>query len=217
MDRQINWRYLIPLVSTLTFGCANIGFVITGNNQVGGILSEKMNWGESETTNNTAISSASISGLLVGSFAIGPILQVIGRRNSIMLTSFMCIISVIPTVFLNLTSILIGRFALGLSAGGLIVASSIYLNETVPVEHSYKFGFTINFGAICGVMLCLAMGAALPDPKKSPAEADANTFWIFINMFAAIIGAVNLVLWLFVFKHESVKACLYMNQSEDGR
>ena len=131
----------------------------------------------------------------------------------------MCIVSVIPTVFLNIASILIGKFALGLSAGGLIVASSLYLNETVPVEHSYKFGFTTNFGVICGVMLCLGIGAALPDPKKSPAEAEANTFWIFISSFAAIIGAVNLLLWLFVFKHESVKACLYSPDTlgEDGR
>ena len=31
-ERKINWGYLIPLVSTLTLGCANVGFVIAGNN-----------------------------------------------------------------------------------------------------------------------------------------------------------------------------------------
>ena len=34
----VKWGYLIPLVITLTLGCVNVGFVVAGNNQVGGIL-----------------------------------------------------------------------------------------------------------------------------------------------------------------------------------
>ena len=81
-----------------------------------------------------------------------------------MLTSLLCILAVIPTVIVNIVPILIGKFFFGLASGGLIVASSLYLNETVPVEHSASFGFTTNFGVICGIMVCLLMGAALPNP-----------------------------------------------------
>lgn len=193
---------------TLTLGCANVGFVIAGNNTVGGILSQKLDWGDNETRNNTAISSAGVSGLIIGSFVINPILNLIGRRQSIIWTSFGCILGVIPTVFLSLVAILIGKFLFGLAAGGLIVASSLYLNETVPNEHSTSFGFTTNFGVICGIMICLLMSAALPDPKTDPQAAKDDKFWIVISLFPALIGFINMVLWLFVFKLESIKACL---------
>ena len=151
---------------TLTLGCANVGFVIAGNNTVGGILSAKLDWNDNETRNNTAVSSAGVSGLIIGSFVINPVLNKIGRRSSIILTSIGCIIGVIPTIILSLVSILIGKFLFGLAAGGLIVASSLYLNETVPSEHSTTFGFTTNFGVICGIMVCLVMGAARPDSSS---------------------------------------------------
>lgn len=206
--KEINWGYLIPLVCALTLGCSNVGFVIAGNNQVGGILAVKLNWGENSTRNNTAISSAGVSGLIIGSFAIDIVLRKIGRRKSIMLTSLICIIGVIPTIFLSLASILVGKFIFGLAAGGLIVASSLYLNETVPNEHSSTFGFTTNFGVICGIMVCLLMGVGLPDPVKSPVQAYDTSYWIIINLMPAFIGAINLLLWLFIFKLDSIKACL---------
>lgn len=212
-ERKINWGYLIPLVGTLTLGCSNVGFVIAGNNQVGGILSQKLDWGDSETRNNTAIASAGVSGLILGSFAIEPIRRWIGGRKSIMLTSLTCILAVIPTVIVNLAAILIGKFILGLASGAMIVACSLYLNETVPVEHASTFGFTTNFGVICGIMLCLVMGVALPDPKTDPQACDDNTFWIYMNAFPALIGALNLVLWLFVFKYESVKTYVVKSSS----
>ena len=201
------------MVSTLTLGCANVGFVIAGNNQVGGILSQKLDWGDSETRNNTAISSAGVSGLILGSFAIEPVRRLIGGRKSIMLTSLICIAAVIPTVIVNLAAIIIGKFILGLASGALIVASSLYLNETVPNEHASTFGFTTNFGVICGIMICLVMGVALPDPKTDPQAAHDNTFWIYMNAFPALIGAVNLVLWLFIFKYESIKTYVILCSS----
>ena len=98
MTKEINWGYLIPLVCTLTLGCLNVGFVIAGNNQVGGILSQKLDWGDNEDPYNTAISSSGVSGLIIGSFGIDPLLKKLGRRKSIMFTSFLCIVAVIPTV-----------------------------------------------------------------------------------------------------------------------
>ena len=215
MEKVINWGYLIPLVCTLTLGCANVGFVIAGNNQVGGILSQKLNWGDKETPYNTAIASCGVSGLIIGSFAIDLLLKKIGRRKSIMLTSFMCIISVIPTVFLSLISILLGKFFFGLAAGGLIVASSLYLNETVPVEHSSTFGFTTNFGVICGIMLCLLIGAGLPDPVEDPEAAEDDNLWIVISLIPALIGGINLLLWLFIYRLESIKSCLSAKNGSD--
>ena len=166
-QRQVNWSYLIPLVATLTFGVSNVGFVIAGNNQVGGILASKLDWDDRQAARwNSTISSAGVLGLIIGSFAVELILRKIGRRKAIILTSLVVILAVIPTIFLSVWSIILGKFFFGLAAGSMIVASSIYMNETVPAEHSSTFGFSINFGVICGIMVCLLMGAALPDPKE---------------------------------------------------
>ena len=37
-DKNINMSYLFWLVFTLTLGTTHVGFVIAGNNEVGGIL-----------------------------------------------------------------------------------------------------------------------------------------------------------------------------------
>jgi len=140
------------------------------------------------------------------------ILKKIGRRKSIMLTNLVCIIAVIPTVFENIYMIIIGKFFFGLSAGGLIVSSSIYLNETVPAEHSSAFGFTTNFGVITGIMTCLLMGIGLPDPETDVQAAKDDTNWIIITLTPAIISFCGLLNWIFVFKLECVKACLSAEQ-----
>jgi len=134
-----------------------------------------------------------------------------------MLTSSLVILSVIPTVIVSLVSILIGKFFFGLAAGGLIVASSIYLNETVPVEHSAAFGFTTNFGVICGIMICLLMGAALPDPVQDPQAAKDDNIWMVISLFPALISGLNLLIWLCFFKLESLKSCMCSDNESGAR
>ena len=108
------------------------------------------------------ISSAAITGLVIGSFAAGPLLKA-GRRKAIILMNVIACLGVIPTLFLNIWAILVGKFVFGLASGTIIVASSIYLNETVPVEKSSTFDFTTNFGVILGITICLSLGLGLPD------------------------------------------------------
>ena len=47
-----------------------------------------------------------------------------------------------------------------------------------------------------------------------------NTFWIVISLFPAFISTVILLLWLCIFKYESVKQCVASNDQklkEQGR
>ena len=180
---------------------------------MGGILAEKLHWGKNDSKWNTAISSAGVSGLIIGSFAIEPLLRYTGRRKAIMLTALTSMVSVIPTVILQEWCIILGKFFFGLSAGGLIVASSIYLNETVPVKYSTTFGFTTNFGVIIGIMLCLCLGVALPDPSKDAKAAKDDDFWMVISLFPAGIALITMLPWLFCYKYDSLKTYL---QSESG-
>ena len=123
-------------------------------------------------------------------------------------------LATIPTLFLNIYLILIGKFFFGLASGCLIVACSIYQNETVPADKAYWFGFTTNFGVIVGVTLCLVFGFALPDPTTDPEGAATEKFWIFILCIPEIIIAICLPLWIFVFTDESLKFNLDQKNQE---
>ena len=123
---KINWGSLMFIVIVLTLNVALVGFVIAGNNQIGGILAAQLGWGKDKADKcNTAISALSVSGLVVGSFAVGPLLKY-GRRKTIIFMNILAAFAIVPTLFKNLVSILIGKFIFGLASGCLIVACSIY-------------------------------------------------------------------------------------------
>ena len=83
------------------------------------------------------------------------------------------------------------------------------------MEHSSTFGFTTNFGVISGIMLCLLMGAGLPDPVTNPEDAKDDNLWIVISLMPAVFGTINLILWLFVYRLESIKASFSAEEGSD--
>ena len=153
--------YLFWLVSALTIIPTHVGFVLTSNTEVGSELAKQFDWKEEATEWNTAISSISIFGLIIGSFTAIFFVRK-GRRNTIIWMSFVGIIGIIPTLFLNIWLILAGKLIYGFSAGVMIVAASLYLQETVPAVKSATFDFTTNFGVILGITINLVAGFALP-------------------------------------------------------
>lgn len=125
-------------------------------------------------------------------------------------------IAIVPTLFLNIWLILIGKFFFGFASGALIVACSIYQNETVPAEKAYWFGFTTNFGVIIGITLCLVFGFALPDLTTDPIKAETDKFWIFILCIPEIIICVCLPIWLCIYRTESLKFNLDHENKQDA-
>ena len=114
---------------------------------------------------NTVVSSTGIVGLIVGSFGAGLVVKE-GRRKSIISMSVICVLGIVPTLFLNIWAILFGKFVYGVAASVMIVASSLYLQETVPAEKSATFDFTTNFGVILGITINLVMGLILPQDSE---------------------------------------------------
>ena len=165
---------------------------------------------------NTIISSSGIVGLIIGSFTAGHILS-LGRRRTIIVMSFVASLGVIPTLYLNLWYIIAGRFIFGLAAGTIIVASSIYLNETVPPEKSSTFDFTTNFGVILGMTTCLLLGLGLPDANKDLIAAKQTEFWRFINVAPLVLCLISLFNWICFFKLESLKYCFIKADYEGAK
>lgn len=112
----------------------------------------------------------SVGGLVVGSFVVVPLLKR-GRRKVIIYMNIIASFGIIATCFANIYALLIGKFVFGFASGALIVAGSIFQNESMPAERGYWFGFTTNFGVIIGISLVLALGFGLPDPTADPIGA----------------------------------------------
>ena len=218
-NSPFNMTYLFWLVFALTIGTTHVGFVITGNNEVGSILALQLNWDSPDVEGsaklwNTVISSSGIVGLIVGSFTAGFVVKA-GRRKSIILMSIVAVAGIVPTLFLNVWAIIAGKFIYGLAASVIIVASSLYLQETIPAEKSAAFDFTTNFGVIFGITINLVLGLILPTDDAGK-EAD-NVRWRIILALPLAFIAVQLVLWLLIFKLESLKYTFAIRDFDSAR
>ena len=129
--------------------------------------------------------------------------------------SLLCIPGIVLTLFLNTWTIIIGKFIYGTAASCIIVASSLYLNETIPVEKSATFDFTINFGVILGITINLVLGLGLPTDDEGKMED--HFYWRFILAFPLLFIIIQLPLWLLVFKRDSLKQCFLKKNFEDAR
>lgn len=67
------------------------------------------------------------------------------------------------TLFLNLWTIIIGRFFFGFCSGVIQVAGVKMLDETVPQYLSSKFGTATNSMMAFGIMIAVLLGFGLPE------------------------------------------------------
>ena len=114
-----NTPYLACLTLNLWACCWQAGFGLAGNNIVGGILADQMNWGGNAGFYNTIISSVAIAGMTLGSLFAG-LLTVHGRRKALIISNYMVFIATACVMVLNFYTILVGRFILGFSAGVIL-------------------------------------------------------------------------------------------------
>ena len=68
---------------------------------------------------------------MLGSIAAGTILK-IGPKNSAILANLIGIIGCLPQISDNVWALIIGKTILGFGGGLMIIASSVYIAETLP-------------------------------------------------------------------------------------
>ena len=163
---------------------------------------------------NTVVSSTGIVGLIVGSFGAGLVVKE-GRRKSIISMSVICVLGIVPTLFLNIWAILFGKFVYGVAASVMIVASSLYLQETVPAEKSATFDFTTNFGVILGITINLVMGLILP--QDSEEQMNDKYQWRIILALPLFFIILQLLLWCLIFKLDSLRHSFSVRNYDDCR
>ena len=200
--RKTNLSVLLGISTNIFMCCWQGGFAIGGNNVVGEILGDQMGWGDDTNFNNTLISSSAIAGITIGSLAAGSICEM-GRRKSILGANIVCVIATAVMLVEDLYVIMTGRFIQAFASGVILCASNLYLAETIPAHKRTIYATALNLGVVTGLLITTLMGLALP--LAGTPEAVTTQFWRISVGFGIIPAIVTSLIWMFVFKHESLK------------
>ena len=106
--------YLIAVYATGFVGSMALGFSLAGYNTAGVVLEKKQAWPSWYTT---IVNSFAMLGLMLGSLISGQFLVCMGRIKTAYIANVIVIVSFMPQMWLNIGSITLGRFIMGVGAG----------------------------------------------------------------------------------------------------
>ena len=203
-ERNLKSRtcFLFGISVNMCICCFQAGFAIGGNNVVGEILADQLNWGDKADMYNTIISSSSIAGITIGSLAAGQICG-IGRRKAILYSNIVVFLSTGMMLVLNLWVISVARFIQAFAAGVIMCASNLYLAETIPPKLRTKYGIVVNLGGVIGLLITSLMGLLLPE--SGTAEAKTTQLWRVSVGIGLITCVITSFIFLCIYKRESLK------------
>lgn len=175
---------------------------------------EKFGWGKEDAKHyNTLISSISVLGLAIGSLAAGKTIMY-GRRRAILIFSTLAILGAALCQILTVATLTIGRLISGVAAGTLTVVLSKSLYESAPQELSGEFGAMANFYIAFSIFLASFSGVVLP-LDKADFKDDEN--WRIVYACPLVLGVIQLLLFLFVYKQEPILFSIGKNQDGEAR
>ena len=122
------------------------------------------------------IAFVEVFGITTGSFAANVCVQY-GRRKTIIYSLLVILVTTCMTLVLNFWLIVIGKLIFSIACGLTLIATNVYINETIPRAQQSLFGNLINFGIVTGIFMQLAFGLAFPDIKEQPEEAKKTQLW----------------------------------------
>lgn len=120
-------------------------------------------------------------------------------------------------MYLNFWALFFARMLLGVSAGAMIVASSIYLKETVPASKLSFYGTSVNFGIVFGLLVSITFqGLILPDPGDTVADETSHS-WRYVMGAPVVICITNAIFWLIVLRFDSIDYCIEQENFKDAK
>ena len=120
----------------------------------------------------TLLSFICIFGMAFGCTLAGKLFRY-GKRRVIMIFQVLCILGcVLSFLTLNFTTILVGRFIFGMSAGVFVSMCPVIIEETVPGKLMDK-GYGSSTNICINTMVCINMllGLLVPKSKKELLES----------------------------------------------
>ena len=165
--------------------------------------------------NNSIITFVEAFGITLGSF-LANVLVAYGRRKTIIVSNIVIIMATGMTLVQNLWMIVIGKLIFSIAAGCILIASNVYLNESIPRHLSSLFGNLINFGIITAIFIELTFGLAFPDIDDEPEKAMNTQLWRVAYGFQVIPAFLSLLAWLFIHKYETPQFIVDKGKNEEA-
>ena len=189
----------------LGFGGMQLGWAISGENQLINVIAAKLAWTEKQTMfYNSIINCSSIVGLGAGSICGGVIVNRIGRRTSLFVFNVLGILATLICCFkLDVKLIIISKLIFGFTAGVLNIAGPKLLDESLPINLVSIFGLFTNAYICLGIALGTVIGCWLPDPKDTSALEDDH-FWRFAFAFPIFFCVLELLSLLCILTTDSI-------------
>ncbi|CAH6719704.1 probable metabolite transport protein [[Candida] jaroonii] len=139
-------------------------------------------------------------GGLIGSFYIGRVGDVFGRKKASMLYCLVYFIgSILNGLSVNFVTMVIGRFIAGLGAGSALVITPIFINEIAPPDVMGFLGSMNQVSVNVGILYTQLLGLVWSN----------NNDWRWLLLMGGFIALVDLVL-LYFYTDESPR-WLYSN------
>lgn len=204
---EINYCYCVGLTACFGLGTWHRGFAFVGNTSSTPVFEAKFGWDKDETIfYNTVISSAAIVGLAVGSFLTGFILK-LGRRKAAIVGHIIAISGSAIAMFCTVPTLTIGRFFIGFAGGVSNVVFGKMIGETIPTRVLSKFAMSQQGHTANCVLFTFALGQMLPNNEDTEALAK-DELWRIIYLAPAMVGVIQIVFILTVFRYEPVAYCI---------
>jgi MFS family permease len=107
-------------------------------------------------------------------------------------------------MILSLWCLFLGRLIVGFGAGLLLVATSIYMKETLPSSSIEPCLTSFNLGINVGILLITFIQGVTIPPKNSPGYTQTKNWRIGFGtpIFSSFI---NFLMWWLVMKYESLQ------------
>jgi MFS family permease len=185
------------------------GFALAGSSFAESIFMAQTNWTDMD---QTIITSCATLGLAVGSLGSAALLKK-GRRLTILIGNVIVLISFGFQLKISVILISIGKFLQGLGSGMILNAASIMSAETVPTEYAGGFGALINLGVVVGLSTYMFLSMLVP---TDPVELETTQIWKYLFALPSILAVILLILYLFIFKQDSIVFHVAQNQHDQA-
>lgn len=199
--------YIVPLAMTVALGFVMLGYCNSYYNSMTKIIHAQYIYHGKHVISSEVLFNSLVSGLIpfgaiFGSYSVGPLVKR-GRRLSLICISIIFMAGASLTLIFNMYTLIFGRLIMGACVGAYVAVCPLYISETAPPSLSGSLGAFSQVGVVIGVLLGFSMAFIMPLPEQP--EALTTGLWRIVFGFPIILAFTQLVLFSFVFKHDTPK------------
>lgn len=176
-------------------------------------IAETLGWGSNKATFEAVFSALFPFGAAFGALFGGSKAKTKGRRKMLIYAAIFGIGSSIVHAIPFTATFAIGRFSCGLAGGVMAAIPSMFIVEISPTELSGKTGILVQFMVTFSILVAYIIGLPLPIGGSSD---PMNEWWIFMILFPIFALALQLILFICIYKHEPAIWLISQGRTEEA-